>query len=179
MQDTTETYIPKKPCKRGHLLRYKKNGACYQCRRDQDNARAQEFNRAHVAAWRAANPEKAKASTKAAHARNPEINRASKQRNRAQQSEWRKAHRPYLTGLEMKRQAQKLNATPLWLTADDHWAMAEIYELASLRTQITGIPWHVDHKYPLRGKTVSGLHVPSNLQVIPGIDNLRKSNGYY
>jgi hypothetical protein len=43
-------------------------------------------------------------------------------------------------------------------------------------TMNTGIPHQVDHIVPLRGKTVSGFHTHTNLQVIPKIDNLRKGN---
>ena len=75
-----------------------------------------------------------------------------------------------------KRQAAKLNRTPKWLTADDFFMIEEAYHLAKLRTELTGISWHVDHILPLQGRKVSGLHVPANLQVIPAKINLHKSN---
>ena len=85
---------------------------------------------------------------------------------------------PQMRAKNSKRHADSLNRTPAWLDADDFWMMAQAHELAVLRTKMFGFPWHVDHVIPLRGKKVSGLHVPINLQVVPGIDNLRKSNGY-
>jgi len=78
-----------------------------------------------------------------------------------------------------KRRAAKLQRTPEWLTDDHLWMIEEVYELAQLRSKVTGVDHHVDHVVPLRGKTVSGLHVPWNLQVIPWYENLSKSNGLY
>lgn len=50
----------------------------------------------------------------------------------------------------------------------------EAHELRKLRNKITGIDWHVDHVEPLNGKDVCGLHIWSNLQVIPKLLNLKK-----
>lgn len=77
-----------------------------------------------------------------------------------------------------KRRMSKLNRTPKWLTDEDMWVINEIYHVAKIRQELTGFNWHVDHIIPLQGKRVSGLHVPNNLQVIPGIENIRKRNTY-
>jgi len=68
--------------------------------------------------------------------------------------------------------------TPKWIGAEERWLIKQAYELAALRTKMFGFAWHVDHAIPLQGKKVFGLHVPQNLQVIPGIDNIRKKNKY-
>lgn len=75
-----------------------------------------------------------------------------------------------------KRQLGKTQRTPAWLTPEDLWLIEQFYETATERTKSTGVQWHVDHMIPLRGKTVSGLHVPYNLQVILGTENSRKGN---
>ena len=77
-----------------------------------------------------------------------------------------------------KRRADKLKRTPKWLTKDDFWMIKEAYELAALRTKLFGFAWHVDHVIPLKGKNVSGLHVPTNLQVIEGKLNIMKNNKF-
>lgn len=77
-----------------------------------------------------------------------------------------------------KRRAAKIKRTPAWLTEFDVLKMKCLYQLAAMRNRESGYAWHVDHIIPLQGVFVSGLHVPSNLQVIQAIDNLRK-NKYY
>jgi len=78
-------------------------------------------------------------------------------------------------GLTRTRVA-KLKRTPTWLSETDKWMIKEIYLLSALRTELTGVEWHVDHIIPLRGKKISGLHIPSNLRVITATENLHKSN---
>lgn len=75
-----------------------------------------------------------------------------------------------------KSRAGKLKRTPVWLSKDDLWLIKEAYILAKQRTKLFGFSWHVDHVIPLRGKSVSGLHVPWNLQVIPAKTNIAKGN---
>lgn len=75
-----------------------------------------------------------------------------------------------------KYRASKIQRTPVWLDEEQLWLIQEVYELAQLRSDATGVLHHVDHIYPLNGRDVSGLHVPENLQVIPWYDNLSKSN---
>ena len=54
--------------------------------------------------------------------------------------------------------------------------LAPFYESARRVTQCLGIPHEVDHIVPLQGETVSGLHVPENLRVIPRSLNRSKCN---
>lgn len=64
------------------------------------------------------------------------------------------------------RRAREIQATPSWV---DREALKQIYASCPKG-------YHVDHIIPLNHPDVCGLHVPSNLQVIPAKDNLRKSN---
>lgn len=84
----------------------------------------------------------------------------------------------YRNAQARKHAISKRQRTPKWLTADDFWLINEAYDLAAIRTRMFGFPWHVDHIVPLNGRLVSGLHVPHNLQVIPGRLNRLKSNLY-
>ncbi len=75
-----------------------------------------------------------------------------------------------------KRRANKLMATPKWMTKQDFEKIEEIYNKARNLNSLTGIEHHVDHIVPLQGKNVCGLHVPWNLQILTATENLRKSN---
>ena len=72
-----------------------------------------------------------------------------------------------------KRRSLMIQATPVW--ADPVLILA-FYEEAQIKAQTTNVAHHVDHVVPLNSKYVCGLHCEFNLQVLPGIENLRKSN---
>jgi 5-methylcytosine-specific restriction endonuclease McrA len=50
------------------------------------------------------------------------------------------------------------------------------YSIAAMLTRENNESWHVDHVLPLQGKSMSGLHVPNNLQLLRGEENSRKGN---
>ncbi len=50
------------------------------------------------------------------------------------------------------------------------------YDMAQIFTKLSDEKYEVDHMVPLKGKTVCGLHVPWNLQVITKSENSSKSN---
>ncbi len=88
---------------------------------------------------------------------------------------WSKENRGKVIANANKRRADYMQRIPPWLT-DAQWAEIEaFYAEARRKEDETGIAHHVDHIVPLRGKTVSGLHVPWNLQVLTEKHNLQKS----
>jgi len=67
-----------------------------------------------------------------------------------------------------KYKAAKLLATPKWA------------DLTAIKNFYLNCPpgFHVDHILPLRGVNVCGLHVIENLQYLPALENLQKSNKF-
>ena len=91
---------------------------------------------------------------------------------------WVAENRGKVNARTARRYAAKTQATPKWVTKNPNfmWMINEVYDLAHLRSKLTGVTWEVDHKVPLRGKSVMGLHVPWNLQVVLQKQNRVKSN---
>lgn len=199
-------YFTGKPCRRGHIATRYTAGACTKCvsirkadlyqqnresvlaymkvqgaayRKNNPTKRVENGRR-----WKAANKGKVLEQSRAQYAKNPErrreIARTSyfkrRDKERERRSAFRLANKGLINSYTGKRRAARIQRIPQWLSSDDKFLIEEIYSLAALRTKCTGVPHHVDHIIPLRGKTVSGLHVPQNLQVILGSENSRKGN---
>lgn len=165
--------------------------------------RAQAY--ARVKAWREANPEKVAEQHKKYAEKHPEkiaANQAAwKERNtekvraknrecaakkrleqadkiKAQKKAYAQRKKDVINAAVARRKAARLQRTPKWLTEFDRLKIQCVYSIAAMLTRHNGEPWHVDHIIPLRGKVVSGLHVPSNLRVIRGEENVRKHNKF-
>lgn len=86
------------------------------------------------------------------------------------------ATRAYKSARYTEYLADKLQRTPKWLSNDDIEAMNLLYKQSAEITRQTNVQHEVDHYYPLRGKTVSGLHCPLNLRVVTRKINRTKIN---
>lgn len=192
-------YTPEIPCKKGHSLRTVSGGACIECRKNTENARValdrEKYNARKKQERANKLPELAKKAQESRKVESLDARVSRLEKAKIKQREWRlknpnhagsklakmaykKANPGKVLAHTAKRRAAKMQRTPAWLTDDDFWMMEQAYELAVLRTKMFGFSWHVDHIIPMQGKYISGLHVPYNLQVIPGAENISKANKY-
>lgn len=107
-----------------------------------------------TAAWGKKNKEKRCSIVKAWRARNPDKAAA----------QW------------SAQRANRLKRAPNWLTKEQKNHIAVFYDAAQKLSKELNRPIQVDHIIPLQGKTVCGLHVPWNLQLLFAEENLSKKN---
>lgn len=101
---------------------------------------------------------------------NPKCNRDGNyiKRARAKTAQWKKDNKETYNAYLASRKARVRQATPLWA------------DLKAIQQFYFNCPkgYHVDHIIPINGKNISGLHVIENLQYLPALENLRKSNKF-
>ena len=81
--------------------------------------------------------------------------------------DWKTRNPHKVLALNAVRRAGKMQRTPSWLSTEDFKKINDIYELCP-----SG--YHVDHIIPLKGRYMSGLHVPANLRVVTADFNLSR-----
>lgn len=128
-----------------------------------------EAHRERCASWQERNKERVAANGLA-------WREANKDRIKKNHREWQIANRDKECAKAARHRSAKMRACPLWA---DIKAIGFVYAEAQRISRETGMPHHVDHIVPLQSKWVCGLHVESNLRVIPGADNMSKSNRHW
>lgn len=117
--------------------------------------------------WQAENPEKVRAYSLAHYHRDPSKNREANRRWYQRNSGKNRAK----AVMYKMAVAQRL---PAWA---DICEVRAIYEECVARRK-AGEDVVVDHIIPLRGAMVSGLHVASNLRIVPRELNSKKGNKF-
>lgn len=157
-------FFTNESCSKGHIdVRSMTNGLCFECSR----ISARKF----VKNWDSYTKEEKEIKSKRAH----ENYIKNKSRVISQVAVWRANNRSY----RHRRYEEKVKATPTWLSPFQKWQMDLIYTVRNILNEKSGYTeYHVDHMIPLKGKIVSGLHVPWNLRLLNAEENLRKTNKY-
>jgi len=117
--------------------------------------------------YRKLNPDKAQNAVK----RWCDLNKVQKSRSDRQ---YRLSNPGKCTAQGAKKKAVLSNRMPKWVTKELLAEIAEFYILAKELQWLSEEKLTVDHIIPLRGKTVCGLHVPWNLQILPISLNMAK-----
>ena len=151
-------YFTGKPCKHGHVAKRRvKDRKCMEC---ELIAKTKAYNE---------NPNKALEYKKQQYEKHKEAHLARKRM-------YRQANKGKINALVTKRKTRIKLRTPEWADID---RIRAYYEVCAFFNEVNGyIKYHVDHVIPLQGDLVSGLHVHSNLQIIPWLDNIRKKNKF-
>jgi len=170
----------------------KKGGLSSYCKECQCNRASmwakknQKKHNANGAAWKKKNKEKVKFGNAIYHKNNKEYNnlksirwaRKNQEQDRANHKKWKETNRDKVRFYDANRRAAKLQRTPKWLSKEQLREIEQFYIEAHELSWLSEGGLHVDHVVPLQGKNVSGLHVPWNLQIIPGSNNRSKSNKF-
>ncbi|MCX9103993.1 hypothetical protein [Aeromonas veronii] len=160
-------YFTGRPCRNGHFeKRAVICGTCLACARERASKKY------------ALKPEHSIVASKRWRLKNPDYPDRNRKRINENSNRYRMKNKHIYAAHRAKNRSVKLRAMPAWFGELDEMVVVEAHDLAKQRELETGIKWEVDHIIPLAGRKVSGLHVASNIQVIPMTLNRKKSNRY-
>ena len=152
--------------------------------KEENKEKCRDWQREYQCQWKDKNPERAHRIAVKWREGNREATQESSLRwrnnnlDKARESKrkWGAKNPDKVTAHTVKRHAAKLKAIPAWVGCAENLLIGKFYTKAKSLSEITGIPHEVDHIIPLQGKTVCGLHCPSNLQVLTASENRSKHN---
>ena len=158
-------------------------------------AQSNEQRNIYLAEWRKKNRDKTRASQKKYYEANKELcldkikkcQKANKDKYNKFIYEWRKANPNKVAAIRkryyeknsakdiarVRRRQGKIKHCEIFMNVGE---LAEIQGLYDFCQIFKG--FEIDHIIPLNGKLVSGLHILSNLQVLPIYENRSKQNKY-
>lgn len=151
-----DTYFTGKPCKRGHVApRFTSTRNCVECNKE----RGRVANMTHLSA------KLKRATARVNYWKDPE---AARERGREAGQRYYERHPKRVLADTRLQQIQKQQRTPKWAN------------LKAIRVFYEACPegYEVDHIIPLKGKSVSGLHVLENLQYLTVRENRSKGNSF-
>lgn len=155
-----------------HCRQEKEITAFYACKRMKDGYfnQCKQCTKQKAKIWAKENPEKRKdVYTQYHRDKRGCVTREEYDKNRKENAIGRQAS---VFKYSSKRRQQK-KRVPCEFT---DFVAEEAAALCKLRQKTTGITWHVDHIVPLNHRKACGLHLWTNLQVVPDYWNFRKGN---
>ena len=174
-------YFSGKLCAHGHVCeRVIGSGLCDDCRlilgRKHDEARRNDDQRraymaGYLAEYAKENREDIRRNARNHYAKHRPL---MAERGKA----FRESNKDLYRALCHQRRAKIHNRIPAWCSKDDLKTIQAMHREARRLESITGIVFHVDHIIPIAGRLVSGLHVPSNMQILTKQQNLAKLNQF-
>lgn len=176
-------YFTGRPCPSGHVSeRQTSNGTCLECHRLRFAKRYSSDpagRRAYLNEWREKNPERLRKYYRenVDYERQRRLKRHYDNPEEARRyARERRARYPEIAALDGKQRREvMIQRCVAW---GNRVAIRSFYREARRLSVETGIAHQVDHIIPLRGKNVSGLHVETNLRVIPARLNQSKGNSF-
>jgi hypothetical protein len=158
-----------------------KDGLQYHCKACKLEYQRNNPNRAESARrYRAANRRECVARSIASHKKKPEYYSAQRSKwvaeNRESVLAKRRANYKRNNGMDLARSRRRRGRIKQDISKLTAPYIAEIQGLYDFCSIFPG--YEVDHIVPLNGATVSGLHVPWNLQILPISENRRKGNTF-
>jgi hypothetical protein len=167
-------YFTGTPCKHGHVAqRHVPNWVCCECHKEDVKAYDRKYYQANAGAKREAQRKYRQANAETVRERKRKYRQANAEADRKYaRKRYRSNTAAYIEAAAQRK--RNIKHRTLW----GHAEIVSLRKQCRAITKATGIPHHLDHVVPVKGKLVCGLNVPCNLRIITAAENLSKSNRF-